>query len=437
MHHRLKLVLIVFPAVFIYEYREHFPFSNSPFDLAFLVEVLIYGLIAPVLVVFMLSKLASTHSEWKSTQNDIALQRALRKNLGGVRNWEEAGDVVIGFVHLLVPEGAISLMVLDRHSASYHRIAARGFDGQEISLSAPDPSSEFCSLKVSVSSSEPGISQVCSCVAHSLDQIAAKTYYCLPLVHARIPIAMIHILPPNQTLLTRRQVEFLNTIAADIAAAVYGILHREASNLQRIVIQEEQHRIARDLHDTLGHKLAYMRLKLDQMTMDVNQPEVTAERSDLENLRDLCDQAYENMRDTLVALSPATSEELEVVLTKHASKIASRTNLDIQVDSKGTPRLLPVHKQREVFLIYREMLENIVKHARARHVTVFLVWNLTGVSLAVRDDGQGFDPQTVFSDEHLGLKFMRERAEEVEGFLRINSVRERGTEISLDIPYEV
>jgi signal transduction histidine kinase len=79
-----------------------------------------------------------------------------------------------------------------------------------------------------------------------------------------------------------------------------------------------------------------------------------------------------------------------------------------------------------LYRVAQEALNNIVKHADARHVAVRLVRRDSGVELTVADDGRGFDPASVAAG-HMGIGIMRERVETIGGSLSIDSQPLSGT----------
>jgi signal transduction histidine kinase len=94
---------------------------------------------------------------------------------------------------------------------------------------------------------------------------------------------------------------------------------------------------------------------------------------------------------------------------------------------------LPTEANLTLFRITQEALLNIRKHARARHVQIAFVQEHSGVSLMIKDDGQGFNPERPLQG-HYGLLYMRERAEACGGKFRVVSARGQGTEIRVDFP---
>jgi hypothetical protein len=195
-------------------------------------------------------------------------------------------------------------------------------------------------------------------------------------------------------------------------------------------------RLARDVHDSLGHSLAYLRLRLDQISMELNVPGTDSLQQDVASLRDVAKEAYDQMRGILIMLSPDKDSDLDNVLMNYADKISRQVNFQIKFHQHGQPRTLPALIQRNVFYVFQESLTNIEKHAHAQQVDVELSWHETGVEIKVTDDGIGYDPALLVPNGHFGLSNMRERALESNAQLSILSQTGHGTCLTLNIPYE-
>jgi signal transduction histidine kinase len=92
--------------------------------------------------------------------------------------------------------------------------------------------------------------------------------------------------------------------------------------------------------------------------------------------------------------------------------------------------------ERNLLRIFQEALANAVKHAHARTVDVELRYAPDSLALRVRDDGRGFDPESLSpaGSGHYGLIGMRERAERIGGRLTLNSRPGEGTEMLVEVP---
>jgi signal transduction histidine kinase len=202
-------------------------------------------------------------------------------------------------------------------------------------------------------------------------------------------------------------------------------------------INEEQQRIARDVHDALGHSLAYLRLRLDQISMELDQTRTDTLQQDVESLRDVAKEAYDQMRGILIMLSPDQDSDLDSVLMSYADKIRRQVNFQIKFHRHGLPRTLPAPIQHNIFYIFQESLTNIEKHAHAQQVDVELSWQETYLEVKVTDDGIGYDPAPLIASGHFGLSNMRERALASKADLSISSELGHGAQLKLRVPYEV
>jgi signal transduction histidine kinase len=80
------------------------------------------------------------------------------------------------------------------------------------------------------------------------------------------------------------------------------------------------------------------------------------------------------------------------------------------------------------------VMNNIEKHARADHVDIEFLWDVTGLSIYFRDNGSGFDLSSEPPGKHYGLKIMQERAEDIQGCLTVDTLPGVGTQVKLWLP---
>jgi len=104
----------------------------------------------------------------------------------------------------------------------------------------------------------------------------------------------------------------------------------------------------------------------------------------------------------------------------------------------GTFRPLPAQVENNLLRIGQEAVNNALRHAQARTITVNLDFDARSVRLSVRDDGRGFEQQSQSNgtNGHFGLISIRERAEEMGGSVRINSRPDEGSEVLVSVPIE-
>ena len=156
-------------------------------------------------------------------------------------------------------------------------------------------------------------------------------------------------------------------------------------------------------------------------------------------LRELLGQTAEEVERISRNLRPRVLDELglDTVLRDTCTEFAKRTGVSLKLACKPLTARLPAEGELALYRILQKALENVEKHARARHVQVILRQRAF-VQLRIHDDGIGFDPEHHPARRKgkggLGLLSVRERATYVGGDFKIKSVRGAGTEIEVLIP---
>ncbi len=204
-------------------------------------------------------------------------------------------------------------------------------------------------------------------------------------------------------------------------------------------IAEERRRIAREIHDGLAQNLAALRVRasLWHDLVDQNPAQMHVE---LDVLQDLLRDNIRDVRRSIFALRPVTLEEAGFLpaLREFLEDFGEQNQLHIDFVVDGLDANLPPDFELALLRIIQEALNNVSKHARASGVWVELdLQALDGVTLQIRDDGQGFELGTLEQASrrgHLGLKQMRERVCQRGGTLGVQSAAGQGTTIQVSLP---
>jgi signal transduction histidine kinase len=209
-------------------------------------------------------------------------------------------------------------------------------------------------------------------------------------------------------------------------------LTRYATTLEQLAVSRERNRMARDLHDTLAHTLSAVAIQLEAVTT-IWESSPAAARERIETLQSLTREGLKETRHALQALrsSPLDDMELPMALQTLATKAADRAGFTVHVDTLSTLPDLPLEIELNLYRIAEEALNNAVRHAQADEVWLTLAVNGGQITLDVRDNGTGFDPETTPADGHFGLVGMRERATLLNSTLHINSTPGSGTHIHI------
>jgi signal transduction histidine kinase len=236
---------------------------------------------------------------------------------------------------------------------------------------------------------------------------------------------------------TQRNADLAMAFANHVAVAIENArLHEKA---QRLAVLQERQRLARELHDSvsqalygiaLGTRTAHKLLEQTQMANDSK----AALSEPLEYILSLSEGGLAEMRALIFELRPESleNEGLVTALAKQATAIQARHHIEVKTLFEEEPDVSLTTKE-VLYRVGQEALNNIVKHAGATKITVSLSTGDDQLVLEISDNGKGFDQNADFTG-HLGLRSMRERVEQVDGTLTINSSSCHGTQIVAAVP---
>lgn len=210
-------------------------------------------------------------------------------------------------------------------------------------------------------------------------------------------------------------------------------------------IAEERQRIAHEIHDTVAQGLSSI-----QMLLHVAEQEIVARGleeddlagSPLHKIRLARTTASDNLseaRAMIAALQPAalSKTSLEGALHRVTAPLLG-INFVINVD--GDERQLPMKTEATLLRIAQGAIGNVAKHSEAKNCHVTLTYEMDQVRLDVVDDGVGFEPERVRQQPaglgHIGLSAMRQRAQELNGEVIVESAHGQGTAVSVALPIE-
>lgn len=187
----------------------------------------------------------------------------------------------------------------------------------------------------------------------------------------------------------------------------------------------ERRRIAQDLHDGVGQLLLSV---VNGLTRMIKSPETGT----LHRLHDIARQGVDDLRHISHDLHPHQLDRLGLVqAVKTAAGHLLRdtdTELRLELEDVGLSKARQLHLYR----VTQEALSNIAKYAHAGTVAIVLRRQGQSIILQIKDDGRGFDPGV--AAEGLGLRSMRERIEQLDGQITIDSQRGQGCRIHIDCP---
>ena len=228
----------------------------------------------------------------------------------------------------------------------------------------------------------------------------------------------------------------LETIASHLAGAIEGL--RAAALQRETAVAEERSFIARELHDSIAQSLAFLKIQLGLLRNDIKSADAARIHKTLGELDAGVHESLGDVRELLVHFRTRTnSEDIAPALKTTLQKFEHQTGLATHLDIDGDGMPLPADVQVQVLHVVQEALSNVRKHAQARAVWVE-VQQTPQWRVEVRDDGCGFDPDGAGPDEtHVGLRIMRERAQNIGATVEVASVPGSGTCVVLKLPERV
>ena len=195
----------------------------------------------------------------------------------------------------------------------------------------------------------------------------------------------------------------------------------------------ERNRISQELHDGILGRLfgtrvgmGFLDLKADEETKKQHQS-FLKELQDIEKeIRDVSHKLNTNFESSEVNFTNIINQLLEA-----KSKVGNfqfQLNIDKNISWKSTDEIIKVNAYR----IIQEALQNTIKHAHAKHVSLEFSSDKESLNILIKDDGAGFDPKK--SKKGIGLKNIRSRVQKMKGTLNIQSAMNKGTLIHIKIP---
>jgi signal transduction histidine kinase len=247
---------------------------------------------------------------------------------------------------------------------------------------------------------------------------------------------------------------FLSTFANQVAVAIENArlyedqrrmidelaeLHRDLSQAERDhVLRQERERIAAELHDRIEQGLFTLGLKVNAILEREKVDEPTA--GALGEVRQLAVHTSEAVREAIFALSlprPAAGGLLSEL--RHLVRETGKADgLEADLVVSGTPVRLSKDSEQTLYVLAREALANVVRHARAKRVLVSLRYSNNHVDLVIQDDGMGASEQILGhyqeSETHFGMKRSRRQVEDLGGSFEVLNGEESGLAIRVQVP---
>ena len=223
-------------------------------------------------------------------------------------------------------------------------------------------------------------------------------------------------------------------LAALLSIFAYQVRMKQIHDRFNAVLAERT-RLAREMHDTLIQGCVSISALLEAVS--------SGEVEDSESKAHMIDYAATQIRTTVdearqavwnLRVDERASIDLGTELERMGERIGREHGVEMVCRLLGRPFPISLPATHELMMVAREAVFNAILHGHAQQIIAELSYTDESLSLTIKDDGQGFDASKAFSDEHFGLRGMKERIHQFNGKFEITSTPHQGTSVRLTIP---
>lgn len=194
--------------------------------------------------------------------------------------------------------------------------------------------------------------------------------------------------------------------------------------------EKERQRIANDLHDDLGGLMANVKLHFNALK-DKDSPELYSKTNKL------IEEAYQKVRSVAHAKNSGViaKQGLLIAVQNMANKVSVSNKIQIDVVDHGLDDRLENRIELTLFRVIQELITNVIKHAEATEATIHLTNHEDSINIMVEDNGKGFNPsQITKTNKGMGISSIDKRITHIDGSMTIESEKNKGTTVIIDIP---
>lgn len=228
----------------------------------------------------------------------------------------------------------------------------------------------------------------------------------------------------------RKQLQQKAELAAEVA--------RQKEIRTRSIIEaeeKERRRIAQDLHDGVGQILSAAKLNLSALESKIK---LTAQdqKDAYKNALDLIDDSVKEVRAVSHNMMPNTLIKLGLAsaIREFITKIGNVADLKVDLEIVGLDQRIDESIETVLYRVVQEIVNNIIKHAKANHISLQLIKHEKEITIMIEDNGVGFDTEKIHTFEGIGLKNIISRIEFLNGTVHFDSGKGRGTNVVIEVP---
>ena len=392
----------------------------------------------------LLGQLRASHSELDRAHRDLAVIHELTLSLQSAADVNEVEERVLEAVitDLGFPKAIIALV--DQVEGVITAWLGRSRDGKVL-LAGGLPHPTQIPLKIEGGPIPQALldGQIHMSVRelHTRDAsvnaaLGTDSYHIFPMLLREHPVGVLLVGAADEDESAR--LNSLRAITSQAAVAV-GTTMLCIDRAQRLAVQDERIRIAREIHDTVSQSLFGLAYSLDAcLKLLPTEPETV--KTELTNVLKLAEATRTELRQSILDIWPTelTAERFASDLRRYITETCRASELTFAIDVRGDLMVVPPRARRSLYRIAQETLTNVAHHALASQADVSLEITAQAAVLTVRDNGCGFEPKQAlareFNREHFGLRGIQERAASLGGASEFQAQPGAGTTVRVTIP---
>lgn len=199
--------------------------------------------------------------------------------------------------------------------------------------------------------------------------------------------------------------------------------------------EKERRRIAQDLHDGVGQLLSAAKLNLSNLESKIT-IETEEQKVAMQNALTLVDDSVKEVRAVSHNMMPNTLIKLGLgsAVREFITKLGNAPTLKVDLEIVGLDTRLDNQVETVLYRVIQEIVNNIIKHAKASQISMQLIRHETELNIMIEDNGVGFDTNKLDTFDGIGLKGIQTRIEFLNGSVHFDSSIGRGTTVIIDIP---
>jgi signal transduction histidine kinase len=394
----------------------------------------------------LLAQLQASHADLRRAHRDLEVIHSLTLSLQSAADINEVEERVLAAVtdELGFPRAMVALV--DQDDQAITAWLGRSKNGQPLLTGAmPHPARvpvtpEAGLIAAAILDGQPrlAVQDIVTTDERLNRNLKGGAFHVFPMLLRGHPVGVLLVDGSDGD--DKARLNSLQSIASQAAVAV-GTTMLCIDRAQRLAVQDERIRIAREIHDTLSQSLFGMSYALDAcMKLLPGKPEQV--KGELASITHLAETARSQLRESIMDIWPSeiTAESFVSDLRKYVREHCRSDGLELETTINGDFKHLPARTRRDLYRIAQEAITNITRHAKATQASVCMKVNHDETLLAVRDNGRGFEVASVLARErdreHFGLRGIEERAARLGGTTEFLSQLGAGATVLVELPID-